>query len=76
MVGSAKIHLRVDTPSSPLQFILTGGERHDFCQAESLLAKFHFGAFIADEGYDSDPLRELLVAKQVEAVIPFRHYHK
>ena len=45
-------------------------------QAESLLAPFHFDAVIADKGYDSDPLRELLAAQQVEVVIPFRRYRK
>ena len=55
---------------------MTGGERHDLAQAESLLAPFHFDAVIADKGYDSDPLRELLTAKQVEVVIPSRRYRK
>ena len=45
-------------------------------QAESLLAPFHFDAVIADKGYDSDPLRELLAAQQVEVVIPFRRNRK
>jgi len=45
-------------------------------QAELLLAPFHFDAVIADKGYDSDPLRELLVAQQVEVVIPSRRYRK
>ena len=73
---SSKIHLLVDALGFPLQFILTGGERHDLSQAESLLAPFHFDAVIADKGYDSDPLRELLTAKQVEVVIPSRRYRK
>ena len=45
-------------------------------QAESLLAPFDFDAVIADIGYDSDPLRELLTARQVEVVIPSRRYRK
>lgn len=53
-------------------FILTGGERHDMSQAESLLAPFHFDAVIADKGYHSDPLRNLLAAQQVETAIPSR----
>ena len=73
---SSKIHLLVDALGFPLQFILTGGERHDLTQAESLLAPFHFGAVIADKGYDSDSLRELLTAKQVEVVIPSRRHRK
>ncbi len=41
-------------------------------QAEALLAPFDFDAVIADKGYDSDPLRELHAARQVEVVIPSR----
>ena len=60
----------------PLKFILTRGERHDMTQAESLLAPFDFDAVIADKGYDSDPLRELLAAQQIEVVIPYRSYRR
>ena len=73
---SSKIHLLVDALGFPLRFILTGGERHDITQAESLLAPFHFDAVIADKGYDSDPLRMLLAAQQVEVVIPSRRNRK
>ena len=73
---SSKIHLLVDALVFPLKFILTGSERHDMSQAELLPAPFHFDAIIADKGYDSDPLRELLAAQQVEVVIPFRRYRK
>ena len=73
---SSKIHLLVDALGFPLRFILTGGERHDITQAESLLAPFHFDAVIADKGYDSDPLRALLAAQQVEVVIPSRRNRK
>ena len=73
---SSKIHLLVDAFGFPLHFILTGGERHDLTQAESLLAPFHFDAVIADKGYDSDHLRTLLEAKQVEVVIPSRRDRK
>ncbi len=45
-------------------------------QAESLPAPFHFDAVIADKGYDSDLLRELLAAQQVVVVIPSRSYRK
>ena len=45
-------------------------------QAESLLAPFDYDAVIADKGYDSDPLRELLTGQQVEVVIPSRSNRK
>ena len=73
---SSKIHLLVDALGFPLQFSLTVRERHDLSKAESLLAPFHFYAVIAANGYDSDPLRELLAAKQIEVVIPSRRYRK
>ena len=41
---------------------LTGGARHDMSQAESPLAPLKFDAVIADNGYDPDPLCELLSA--------------
>ena len=68
------IHLLVDALGFPQKFILTGGERHDMTQAESLLTPFDYDAGIADKGYDSDPLRELLAAQQVDMVIPSRNY--
>ncbi len=73
---SSKIHLLVDAIGFPLKFILTGGERHDVSQAESLLAPFHFDAVIADKGYDSDPLRDLLAAQQVEVLIHSLRHRK
>ncbi|MCY3899278.1 MAG: transposase [Caldilineaceae bacterium] len=73
---SSKIHLLVDALGFPLQFILTGGERHDLSQAESLLAPIHYDAVTVEKGYSSDPLRELLTARQVEVVIPSRSYRK
>ena len=45
-------------------------------QAESLLTPFDYDAVIADKGYDSDPLRELLADQQVEVVIPSRSNRK
>ena len=73
---SSKIHLLVDALGLPLKFILTADERNDMTQAESLHAPFGFDAVIADKGYDSDPLRELLAAQQVEMVIPSRRNRK
>ena len=71
---SSKIHIVVDAVGFPLRFSLTGGERHDITQAESLLAPFHFDAFIGDKGYDSDHLRDLLETNQVEVVVPSRRH--
>ena len=55
---------------------MTGGERHDITQAESLLARFHLGSVIADRAYDRDALRQQLQVSQVEVVIPSRRNRK
>ena len=73
---SSKIHLLVDALAFPLHFTLIGGEHFDLSQAESLFAPFHFNPVIVYKGYDSDPLRELLAARRVEAVILSRRYCK
>ncbi|MCY4089394.1 MAG: transposase [Caldilineaceae bacterium] len=65
---SSKIHLLDDALGFPLQFILTGGERHDLFRAESLITPFHFDAVIAEKGYSSDLLRKLRTAQQVTVV--------
>lgn len=67
---SSKTQLLVPALCFPPEFILTGAERHDISQAESLLAPFHFDAVIAEIGHDSGPLRDLLAALLVEVIIP------
>jgi len=49
-----KIHVNVDALGNPLRFVLTGGQRHDFSQAEALLMDFIFERVIADWAYDAD----------------------
>ena len=73
---SSKIHLLVDALGLPLPFILTGGECYNMTHTDSLLAPFPFDAVIAGKGYDSDYLREWLLAQQEELVISSRPYRK
>lgn len=75
---STKIHALCDSLGMPLDFIITGGERHDSTQACALL-KPHLEeatAAILDAGYDSDEIRKLMNDNQVCAVIAYRKNRK
>lgn len=71
--NTTKIHMAVDSYGLPIDFDLTGGEVHDCKAAPVLLAKLpHSDFIIADKGYDSASLRELLMKQQSCPVIPRR----
>ena len=53
----------------PLRFILTAGARHDVTQAPALMTGYTCQYIIADAAYDSDALREMIVAQGAVAVI-------
>jgi transposase len=59
-----------------LRFILTASQCHDSPQAEALIAGYSTQAVIADKGYDSAPLINLIKANGTEAVIPPRTNRK
>ncbi|MCB8954088.1 MAG: IS5 family transposase [Ardenticatenales bacterium] len=67
---TTKIHVVVDALGNPLQYILTGGQRHDVTQAEALLEPYEFDRAIADKAYDSDELLAFISEKEAEAIIP------
>jgi transposase len=67
---STKVHIAVDALGNPLRLLLTAGQCHDSPQAEALVAGYEPQALIADKGYDSGPLIELVTGKGIEAVIP------
>lgn len=50
--------------------MLTAGQRHDGPQASALIEGYEPQVLIADKGYDSGPLIELVTAQGIEAVIP------
>lgn len=60
---------------------MTGAQSHDVTQAETLIAQVEALAkqlqqsitrLIADKGYDAERLRELLRARDIEPVVPYR----
>jgi transposase len=73
---STKIHLIVDGLGNPLDFQLTGGERHDVSQAPALLlaasAERNLSYVIADRGYDAQEFLQLIDSLGAIAVIPPR----
>ena len=73
---STKIHVLVDSLGNPLHILLTGGQRHDVSQAESLLADFQSQYVIADRGYDSNAFVALVEQRNAEAIIPPRRNRK
>jgi transposase len=69
---STKIHLATDALGNALRFILTGGERNDITQAESLVADLAADHVIADKGYDAASFVIKLKERNSEVVIPSR----
>lgn len=55
-----------------MRIVLTGGQRNDIPQAPALLAGFKPKYVLADKGYDSRELVELIESQGSEAVIPPR----
>lgn len=60
---TSKIHALVDGLGNPLDFVLTGGQRHDVTQGPALLQGFKGDYVIADKAYDSDDLRAFIVTR-------------
>ena len=56
---------------------LTGGQVHDACEAEALIADIPEGAtLLGDKGYDSKAIRDAAAARGVWANIPNRSNRK
>lgn len=66
----------MDALGDALRFHLTGGEAHDMQQASALIAGFTPQAVIADRGYDSDALVEVIKGLGAQSVIPSRSNRK
>jgi transposase len=73
---STKIHLACDALGNALRFILTGGERNDITQAQSLVNDLEADYVIADKGYDAAAFVLKLTERNSEAVIPARSKQK
>lgn len=69
--NSSKIHLAVESCGLPVEFVISGGEIHDSKAASELIALLPASdAVVADKGYDSEAIRELIKQKGAKAVIP------
>ena len=73
---TTKIHATVDALGNPLRFILTPGQRNDVTQGKSLIRDFKNTAVIADKGYDSSALIEVIKANNSTPVIPAKKNRK
>ena len=68
---STKIHLAVDSGGLPVYFELSGGQAHDVSYGESLVKSSpEAEVIVADKGYDSQALRELVNSRNAQHVIP------
>jgi transposase len=69
--NTTKIHMAVDACGFPIDFEITGGEVHDCKVAPEFFAKLPDADYmIADKGYDSEELRDLIRAKLSVPIIP------
>jgi transposase len=67
---TTKLHALCDALGNPVRLILTPGNIADCTQAEALLKDIVAGNVLADKGYDSDAIVELITANDAIAVIP------
>jgi transposase len=69
--NTTKIHMVVDGFGLPIEFEITGGEVHDCKIAPELIDKLPVSDYvIADKGYDSKELREIIRNKSSIPIIP------
>lgn len=57
---------------NPLRLILTGGQAADVSQGAALVEHIATEAVIADKGYDSDALIDIIESSGAKAIIPPR----
>ena len=67
---TTKIHALVDGLGNPVKFILTAGNRNDVTQAAELLKEQQNTVVLADKGYDSQVLVDMLENQGCTVVIP------
>jgi transposase len=69
--NATKIHMAVDACGLPIEFELTGGEVHDCKVAPEFIEKLPVSEYtIADKGYDSEELRQLIRDRSSIPIIP------
>lgn len=75
--NTTKIHLAVDSYGLLIEFTLTGGEVHDSKAAPDLIEQLpDSGYVIANKGYDSEFIREIIRNKNSIPVIPRKQNSK
>ena len=75
--NTTKIHMAVDACGLPIEFELTGGEVHDCKVAPEFIEKLPVSKYtIADRGYDSEYLRQLIRDRSSIPVIPRKNNSK
>lgn len=71
--NTSKIHLAVDACGLPIEFEITGGQVNDCTVAPELISRIpQAEMIIADKGYDSEHIREVIDAQGAKSVIPRR----
>lgn len=75
--ATSKLHMLADAHGNLVDFEVTGGEVHDSQVAGKLLKNITSAEnFIADKGYDSEPIRDQVREKNMIPVIPRRSNSK
>jgi transposase len=67
---TTKLHALCDALGNPLRLIVTPGNVADCTQAEPLLKDIAAGSVLADKGYDSNAVVEMIGSAGAEVVIP------
>ena len=65
-----KVHIACEGLGLPVRFLLTGGEVHDVTQALALIEGIPAEQVIADKGYDSEAVVEMIEEQGGTAIIP------
>ena len=72
-----KIHAVVDKQGQPINLKLTAGQDADITSAPEVIADLPEGAWLlADKGYDSNALREMVANRKAWANIPLQSNRK
>ena len=72
--NTTKIHLAVDGLGLPVEFEIIDGEVNDYSAAPDLIARLPCAkAIVADKDYDSECIRDQIMKKGAQAVIPRKH---
>lgn len=67
---TTKIHFLCTSEGNPIDFIITGGQRHDVKVAPKLIGRNKMKRLIADKAYGSKSFRKQLGERKIETCIP------